>query len=419
MYKGRKVAVIIAAGGAGTRFGAEGPKQFLDVGGRSMAMAAAAPFVECGYADWMAFAVPEGYEGLCARLAAEELGAVLARRRDGREAPGVPGPDGREALGVHAPDGREVVLRVVTGGADRAASVRAGLEAAEADGMAGGLVLIHDAARPFVTAGVIGRVLEAADRHGAAAPAVPVLDTVYITDGDGFALKIPDRAGLRAVQTPQGFDFASIRDAHRRAFSEGISVTDDGAPVLAGGGRVALAEGDPANAKITMPGDLPGGLRAGIGFDAHRFCEGRALVLGGLEIPFEKGLLGHSDADVLAHALMDAILGALKEGDIGRMFPDTDPAYAGVSSMRLLGEVVSLMERRGYSVVNADMTLVAERPRMAPYREGIERGIARALGTAPENVSLKATTTERLGFTGREEGIAAEAVVLIENKKNG
>ena len=393
MYKGRKVSVIIAAGGAGTRFGAQGPKQFLDVGGMSMVMASAVPFLDSGYTDWMGFVVPRGYEEKCAALAERELCAVLAK------------------------------VRVVTGGSDRAASVRAGLEAAEADGMADGLVLIHDAARPFVSGALIGRVLEAANEHGAAVPATPVLDTVYITCGDGFAAGIPDRAGLRAVQTPQGFDFALILEAHRRAFSEGISVTDDGAPVFSGGGRVALAEGDPANTKITAQGDmpgpglgrvLPGSLRVGIGFDAHRFCEGRPLVLGGLKIPFEKGLLGHSDADVLTHALMDAILGALKEGDIGGMFPDTDPAFAGVSSMALLQKVVFLMKERGYGVANADLTLVAERPRMAPYREDIEQRLAVALGTAKENVSLKATTTEKLGFTGREEGIAAEAVILLE-----
>jgi 2-C-methyl-D-erythritol 2,4-cyclodiphosphate synthase len=163
-------------------------------------------------------------------------------------------------------------------------------------------------------------------------------------------------------------------------------------------------------------GSIDGGLRVGIGFDAHRFCEGRPLTLGGSEIPFEKGLLGHSDADVLPHALMDAILGALCEGDLGTLFPDTDPEYEGARSIGLLKEVVAMMARKGYTLVNADMTVVAERPRIDRHRERIEHLLSAALGAAPKSVSLKATTTEKLGFTGREEGIAAEAVVLLRAK---
>ncbi|MDR3363519.1 MAG: 2-C-methyl-D-erythritol 2,4-cyclodiphosphate synthase [Clostridiales Family XIII bacterium] len=405
MYKGKNLTVIIAAGGAGTRFGADAPKQFLDVGGQSMLAAAARPFVRLGYADELVFAVPDGFIEQTRKLMADELGAIWAG-----------GQGGMQILHAEAA-GRHIKLRAICGGEDRAASVRAGLEAAS---VREGLVLIHDAARPFVSEALIERVLEAANACGAAVPAVPIRDTVYIAGADSYASEIPDRAKLRAVQTPQGFDFALISAAHERALQDGIFVTDDGMPVLAAGGRVSLVDGDLANIKITRADDLPeAGLRVGAGFDAHRFAEGRPLILGGVEIPFEKGLAGHSDADVLTHALMDAILGALCEGDIGKLFPDADPAYEGVSSLKLLGEVTALMRARGYGLGNADLTLVCERPRMAPYREEVTQKLAAALGTAPENVSLKATTTEKLGFAGREEGIAAEAVVLLKRKYTG
>ena len=415
MYKGKPVTVIIAAGGMGTRFSAEGPKQFSEVGGRSMVAMAAEPFLRDMSTDEIIFVTPEDYIEHACSLIAREFGATL-----------LPASGGGRKLRVFS-GGREILLHIVCGGDDRAASVRAGLEAAEASVVPDGLVLIHDAARPFVTGELIGRVLEAAFTQGAAVPAIPVRDTIYVVNEEGFAVSVPGRDGLRAVQTPQGFAFSMISGAHKYALANGLKVTDDGMPALAAGVRVAMVEGDPDNIKITTREDLRslsrltpgGGLRVGVGFDAHRFCDGRPLVLGGIEIPFEKGLAGHSDADVLTHSLMDAILGALREGDIGMLFPDTDPAYAGVSSMALLEKVVALMRERGYDIVNADMTLVAERPRMAPYREAVERSLAAALDTAPENVSLKATTTEKLGFTGREEGIAAEAVVLLRKDGEG
>jgi len=417
MYEERYLAVIIAAGGMGTRFGggqSEGaPKQFLKINGKSMIMTAADPFLRCGYTDEVIFVTPAEYVKQTFELIVSELGGVWA-----------PAPGNTLKLRVPA-DGKDILMRVACGGQDRAASVRAGLTVANEDAPEGGLALIHDAARPFVSGGLILRVLEAAYKHGAAVPVTPIRDTVYIADAGGSLVGVPDRDRLCGVQTPQGFDLALITGAHERALAEGLSVTDDGAPVFANGGYVALVEGDTDNIKITTQEDLPeggrtltgDGFRIGIGFDAHGFEEGRKLVLGGVDIPFDKGLKGHSDADVLTHALMDAILGALREGDIGKIFPDTDPVYRGVSSMMLLAGVAGLMNRRGYGVVNADLTLVAERPRMAPYREDIERRLAEALGTAPENISLKATTTEKLGFTGREEGIAAEAVILL--KANG
>ena len=397
MFKDRYLTVIIAAGGAGKRFGSGDPKQFLDIGGRSMLAAATGPFLLFDHTDEIVITAPAEHLERCRDLIISELD-----------------------------NEKEIIIKIVAGGADRPASVRAGLEASEQNNAEkSGLVLIHDASRPFVTADLIERVLEAAHTYGASIPVTSVSDTIYFSDEEEFAEAIPDRSSLRAVQTPQGFDFALIKKAHAKAFEEGKTVTDDGTPVFSLGEKVALVEGSYENKKITQKEDLHpgkgllpgGGMRVGIGFDAHRFEEGRALILGGIGIPFNKGLAGHSDADVVTHALMDAILGALSEGDIGKMFPDTDPAYAGISSILLLEEVVKLMQKRGFEVVNADVTIVAEKPRMSEYRERIEQKLAGVLGIEREDISLKATTTEKLGFTGREEGIAAEAAVLLKAKQ--
>ena len=418
MYKGKYFAAIIAAGGLGTRFGedSEGitPKQFRKIGEKSMVMTAAEPFLNCGFLDEIVFVAPLGYSKLVCNLVIRELGGVWVHAYDTEQ-----------KLLVTA-GGREIIVDVVHGGQNRAASVRIGLEEIHDETITdGGLVLIHDAARPFASLDLVLRVLEASYVYGAAVPVTKVSDTVYVTDKDGFAAGVPDRLKLRGAQTPQGFDLSLIRKAHKLALAEGIFPTDDGTPVFSGGGRVALVEGDPANIKVTVPEDLPelktvqstdSGLRVGIGFDAHRFEIGRPLILGGVNIPFDKGLGGHSDADVLVHAVIDAILGALHEGDIGKLFPDTDPVLKGVSSMALLAGVVSLMHKRGYDIENADITLLLERPRMAEHSEAIERNLAPALGVDYHNVSLKATTTEKLGFTGHEEGIAAEAVVLLKPK---
>ena len=413
MYKGKYLTVLIAAGGAGTRFGAGDPKQFLDIGGRSMLTSSIEPFLLLGYVDEIVVTAPGTYIERACDLIIKELGAMWVHTKDGNQ-----------KLKISTRE-KDIFLYVVSGGIDRAASVRAGLDAAGKDNPEeGGLVLIHDAARPFVNTGLIERVIDAAYTYGAAVPAISVRDTVYFTDEYDFAETIPDRARLRAVQTPQGFALELIKKAHAAAVGEGLTVTDDGMPVLSTGERVALVEGCHENIKITIQEDIytrkglyaGSGMRVGIGYDAHRFEEGSALILGGIEIPFFKRLSGHSDADVVTHALIDAILGALSEGDIGMMFPDTDEKYAGISSILLLEEVVSLMEKLGYEVVNADLTLVAEWPRMTNYREKIELRLAGVLGIEPEDISLKATTTEKLGFTGREEGIAAEAVVLLKAK---
>ena len=400
----------------GTRFGSDPyetvPKQFINVGGNSMIIKAAQPFLECGFADEIIFVAPVGYAKHTCKLIVREMNGVWIHAKNTVH-----------RLTIEY-EGKVIETKVVHGGKDRAASVQSGLSVISEDASDAGLVLIHDAARPYVSVDLITRVLETAHQYGAAVPVTHVSDTVYVDD-DGFVAGIPERKRLRSVQTPQGFDLNTIREAHEHALAEGFSPTDDGTPVFKRGGRIALVEGDNSNIKITVPEDLPDvaalwgggvGLRVGIGFDAHRFGDSRALILGGVNVPHEKGLMGHSDADVLTHALMDAILGALHEGDIGKLFPDTDPVFEGISSIELLRGVVSLMDRRGYQIENVDLTIVAERPRISPYSTKIEESLAEALATNPKNVSLKATTTEKLGFTGREKGIAAEAVVLIKNK---
>ena len=306
------------------------------------------------------------------------------------------------------------VCAVIPGGATRTASVRAGMEAAGTDG----IVAIQDGARPFVSEAVITRTLQAAAESGAAAPAVPVKDTIKVVDNDGFVQMTPSRETLMAVQTPQIFDAKHYAAALARCADD--AVTDDCGVFEAAGGRVRLVEGEYANLKITTREDLAAwekeekGMRIGHGYDVHRLVEGRRLILGGIEIPYEKGLLGHSDADVLTHAVMDALLGAAALGDIGRHFPDSDPAYAGADSIELLRHVTKLLARQGYRATNIDATVLCQAPKLASYIPAMRARIAGALELDEEMVSVKATTEEGLGFTGSGEGIAVHAVCLIE-----
>lgn len=301
---------------------------------------------------------------------------------------------------------------VVDGGETRADSVRNGLAAAE-----GALVAIHDAARPFVSRAVITAALEAAARTGAAAPAVPVKDTIKVAQG-GRVVSTPDRAMLYAVQTPQCFS----REKYRQALAcvtgeQARQVADDCSLFELAGMPVELTAGDYGNYKITTPDDLKKEktMRIGHGYDVHRLVGDRKLILGGVEIPYEKGLLGHSDADVLLHAVMDAVLGAAALGDIGRHFPDTDPAYRGADSLALTRAVAALIREHGYTVGNIDATILCQKPKLAPYIEEMRRNIAAAFGVAADAVSVKATTEEHLGFTGEGLGIAAHAVALLES----
>ena len=301
---------------------------------------------------------------------------------------------------------------VVQGGATRADSVHNGLAAAK-----GQLVAIHDAARPFASEEVITQVLQAAAKTGAAAPAVPVKDTIKVADKDGKVVTTPDRATLYAVQTPQCFDRALYLQALEAVSGEKASlVTDDCSLFELAGLPVTLTAGDYANLKITTKEDLQKEktMRIGHGYDVHRLVEDRKLILGGVEVPYEKGLLGHSDADVLLHAVMDAVLGAAALGDIGQHFPDTDPAYKGADSLALTREVAKIIAAHGYKVGNIDATILCQRPKLAPHIPAMRKNIADAFGLPLDAVSVKATTEEHLGFTGEGLGIAAHAVALIE-----
>ena len=301
---------------------------------------------------------------------------------------------------------------VVQGGATRADSVKNGLAAAT-----GELVAIHDAARPFVSGEVISAALAAAETMGAAAPAVPVKDTVKIVKEDRTVRMTPDRATLYAVQTPQCFRRALYLQALEAVSGEQAAlVTDDCSLFELAGLPVQLTEGDYANFKITTKEDLKGEttMRIGHGYDVHRLVEGRKLILGGVEIEYEKGLLGHSDADVLLHAVMDALLGAAALGDIGQHFPDTDPAYQGADSLELTRHVARILHEHGYTVGTVDATILCQRPKLAPHIPAMRRKIADALGVPVENISVKATTEEKLGFTGEGLGIAAHAVALLQ-----
>lgn len=310
-------------------------------------------------------------------------------------------------------------VTVVPGGASRPESVLAGL-AALPEGTE--LAAIHDGARPLVTQSVIAEAVEAAGRCGAAAPAVPVHDTIKQAE-NGLVRATPERKTLFAVQTPQVFDVKLLKTVLRAAMERGIALTDDCSAVEAAGKPVVLTQGCEENLKITTPVDLTLAeailkrrktMRIGHGYDVHRLTEGRRLILGGVEIPFERGLDGHSDADVLVHALMDALLGAAGLRDIGVLFPDNDPAYKNISSMLLLDRVMLTLEHAGYAVGNVDVTVLAQRPKLKDYIPVMRENLARAMKIPLDCVNIKATTEEGLGFTGSGEGIACHAVCLLE-----
>ncbi len=315
-------------------------------------------------------------------------------------------------------------VTLVEGGWDRQESVRRGIEACPRDAE---FIAIHDGARPLVTREIIERTLESARAYGSGVAAVPLKDTVKRVDSEGFVIDTPPRDALRAVQTPQTFRAALIREAHARALS-GERATDDAALVERMGERVHLTEGDEENIKLTTPADMRMAeqvlrrraegegdalVRVGHGYDVHRLVSGRKLILCGVEVPYDRGLLGHSDADVALHALMDALLGAAALGDIGRHFPDDDPAYEGADSGQLLQRVVQMLSSRGYRVQNVDITIIAQRPRLQGFIGQMRQSTAAHLGVPVDRVNVKATTTEQLGFEGEGLGISAHAVACI------
>lgn len=382
-------AALVVAGGTGQRFGAERPKQYLDLAGRPILRRTVEAF-----------------------LRHPQIGTVLV----------VIDPAWR-SLYDDAVDGLDVP-EPVTGGATRQDSVRNGLEALAARGNYG-RVLIHDAARPLVDAATISAVIAALDTTPGAIAAVPVADTLKRgrdSDGTGrIVTATVEREGLWRAQTPQGFRFPEILAAHRDA--AGLSLTDDAAVAERAGLPVALVPANEENFKVTTPDDLTraarvvlaslGDVRTGTGFDVHRFTEGGFVTLCGLRVPHDQGLEGHSDADVGLHALTDAILGALAAGDIGSHFPPSDPQWRGADSAKFLRHAADLVAARGGIIAHADVTIICERPKVGPHREAMAERVAGILGIARDRVSVKATTTERLGFTGRGEGIAAQAVATI------
>ena len=393
MYKNKTIGLIIAAAGLGKRFGGNVPKLFLKTGDSLMIATTVEACAACGFFDAIYVVTHPDYMVECRNV--------------------LPGD-----------------VTIVAGGKERQDSVANGLKAMVEAHPQIEYVLIHDGARPYVTTKIIESTLEKTLALGAAVAAVPVKDTIKYMDESGVTT--PDRNRLYAAQTPQGFRMDLILEAYAKAEEQGFKGTDDAQLVERLGHQVALAEGAYSNYKITTPEDLPAGqeaglrtgiqnvlpgnCRAGMGFDVHALVEGRPLILGGVDIPFEKGLLGHSDADVLTHAIMDALLGAAGLGDIGRHFPDTDTAYKGISSMVLLKKVADLLGEKGFTLANLDATIIAQRPKMAPYHQEMIRNLAEILGCPEDAINLKATTTEKLGIPGREEGIAAEAICILNKK---
>jgi 2-C-methyl-D-erythritol 4-phosphate cytidylyltransferase/2-C-methyl-D-erythritol 2,4-cyclodiphosphate synthase len=319
---------------------------------------------------------------------------------------------------LHGPN----VAAPVPGGATRQASVLAGLEvlaSANPD-----LVLIHDAARPFVSRGLIERGLLAASESGAAIPAIPVTDTVKVIDAAGRVVHTPERSTLRAVQTPQIFKFKPLLDAHRRAKAQGkLDFSDDAALAEWAGLTVSTFEGEATNIKLTNPEDFQraeamlldnlSDIRTGMGFDVHEFGPGDHVTLGGVRIAHDRSLAGHSDADVVLHALVDAILGALADGDIGAHFPPSDPQWRGATSDRFLKFAVDRVTKRGGRIAHLDVTIVSEAPKIGPHRDAMRTRIAEIAGITPDRVGVKATTNEGMGFIGRREGMVAYATATI------
>lgn len=380
-----RIGAVIVAAGRGERAGGSIPKQFRVLGGKSvLARTVSALLQHPRITDIVVVANPSDTEHLD-RVAGE--------------------------VGTR--------LRTVHGGATRTASVRAGLAALNEENSAPGAVMIHDAARPFLSAALIDRLADALETHGAVIPALPVADALIRVDDDGLAGEPVDRTGLFAAQTPQAFAYTAICDAYAQLDDSAV-LPDDAAVIRAAGGDVTTIAGETDNFKLTLPEDFR---RAemllmsqaitvtGQGFDVHRLEPADSMWLCGVELHEGLGLVGHSDADAGLHAVTDAVLGCAGAGDIGQHFPPSDPQWRGASSDRFLEHAIGLLEAAGGTVVHADVTLIAERPKMGPYRDAMRMRLAELLRLDPRRVNIKATTTEKLGFTGRGEGLAAQAVV--------
>ena len=394
-----KLTVIVAAAGAGKRLGLGKNKAFAEVGGLPLLVQCLRMVNDTGMAHKTIVAV-----------GADEVAMTGALLKDYH--------------GYFA----GLQTAVVAGGAERTDSVKNALALAGSEGW----IAVHDGARPFAGTEVFERTLQAAQQTGAAIAAVPVKNTIKVVDADGFVVNTPQRSSLMAVQTPQIFKAQLLQRAYSDENLKGAAVTDDASLVERLGVKVAVALGSYENIKITTPEDLllagkicaDRGMtmmqslkmpqfRVGSGYDVHRLTQNRKLILCGVEVPYELGLDGHSDADVAVHALMDALLGAAALGDIGKHFPDTDDRFKGADSMKLLEHVLALLKERCWRVNNADVTIIAQKPKLAGYIPAMRDNLAKAMGLEADAVNVKATTTEKLGFTGRGEGIAAEAVVSL------
>ena len=388
------IHVILLAGGSGSRMRMEKNKVLLPLSGVSVIARSAGAFRKIA-TDMIVVVRPEDREAIDQEIS---------------------------SLGLSFP------VQYAEGGNTRQTSVRNGL-ALLMDALEEDIVLIHDAARCLVDAETIQRVLASVRAYGSGIPALPVVDTIKRCDADETAGETLPREWLRAVQTPQGFTLGKLRTAMAAAERDGYLGTDDASLVEHMGERVHLTKGDRRNIKLTTREDLRmsewmigleqaslPALRVGQGYDVHQLVDNRPLILCGVQIPHDKGLLGHSDADVALHALMDALLGAAAMGDIGQHFPDSDDRFKGISSLLLLKETVRLLAEHGLAPSNVDLTIIAQKPKLAPYIPSMRKNVAEVLGLPENRVSVKATTTEHLGFEGRMEGISAQAVCLVLEK---
>lgn len=386
------VAALIVAAGTGSRFGGDLPKVFVPLRGQPLFLWSLRAYDSCPEISRLLLAVSEPYLDHARNLCA--------------------------AAGLSTP------CEVLLGGERRQDTVYASLRAIEAE--APRIIAIHDGARPLIDAETIQRSIRLAREHGACVTAAPVTDTIKRASDSGLVLTTPDRGELWRAQTPQTFRYPLLLDCYRRTESEDWQVTDDASVVERCGIPVHINPCTDLNMKVTTPRDLTlaqaliaapapesSSPKVGTGYDVHALTQGRRLIIGGVEIAHEKGLAGHSDADVLIHALVDALLGAASLGDIGALFPDTDAAFKDMDSAVFLREAAARVAQAGYRIANVDATVVAQRPKLAPHIPAMRANIARTLELDPSCVSVKATTTERLGFEGREEGISAQAVALI------